>query len=383
MTPVTLLFLALAATLAGLTLARVGLAAAEIRRQSRTRPAPVAENDITVLQPILGGDPALAQCLEHTLREASRARVIWLLDDDDPPGQQAARQALAASGRDDVILLFTPPPPADRNPKIFKLIQGLDQVKTPFVAILDDDTMVPAGTLGRAAALAEPGALVTGLPAYRASGTLWSRLVSGFVNAHSILTYLPAARLGLTRTINGMFSLMRTDDLHARGGFVAIADEITDDYALARLFLSRSGRVIQTCLGLTIVTTVDGPGHYVALMRRWLVFAQLYVRENLSPGLIAVVLLPGLLPLPLLLTGLAAGAGWTAAALAVLTGKALLVRWLARRLGHPPGPFSDLIFEVAAELLLPLHVLAALLNRRHIRWRKRRFVLRGRRIVDG
>ena len=273
MTALTL-FVMLAALFAGSTLARCVLALSEIRRQARLGSA-VTEASVTVLQPILGGDPALARCLERNLRHAGQARFLWVLDDDDAPGLEAARQAMAATGRADVARLVGPPPPPGRNPKCDKLARALDLVETPYVAVLDDDTVLPVGTLGRAAALAEPGVLVTGLPTYDARSTPWSRLLSGFVNASSIPTYLPAARLRLPRTINGMFAVMRTDDLRRRGGFAAIAGEVTDDYALARLFLSQSGRVMQTCLPLTIVTTVAGPRHYVVLMHRWMVFAQL------------------------------------------------------------------------------------------------------------
>ena len=67
--------------------------------------------------------------------------------------------------------------------------------------------------------------------------------------------------------------------------------------------------------------------------------------------------------------------------------EALLLDYERRRAPPPPSlpprPAADLFFEIAGELLVPLHVLTAMLKPRHIRWRNRNFVLKGRRIVDG
>jgi ceramide glucosyltransferase len=377
------LFWSLAVIFGGLTLMRYVLSLIEIHKQNLEAPTAIVETDITVLQPILGGDPALEYCLKSNLFNAPKAHFIWLLDTDDEDGQKAAQQALAASGRKDVMMVISPPPPAGRNPKTYKLSCGLQKTGTTFVAVLDDDTVLPSGALGRAAAWAAHGTLVTGLPTYEGRHNFGSRLVSGFVNANSILTYLPAAGMKLTQTINGMFSLMRTEDIQKRGGFDAFVGEVTDDYALAQLFLSQEGRIKQTSLHLSITTTVESTRHYFALMRRWMVFAKLYLRENISLGIFALVLLPGVLPLPLVLAGLAAGYLTTLAAFFLLGIKALLARDLAHRLKVGPIPLSDLVFQITAELLLPLHMLAASIQPHHIRWRKRSFVLKGRRIVDG
>ncbi|MGO4712091.1 glycosyltransferase [Bradyrhizobium sp. 2TAF24] len=377
-----IVFGVLAVSFVGLDLVRRGLALREIAAQARLT-AVGDETAVTVLQPILGGDPALQGCLEANLRHAPAARFLWLVDDDDAAGQAAARQALAATSHPATTVVIAPRPPAGLNPKSVKLAAGLDHVATAFVAVLDDDTILPPGALGRVAAQAGPGVLVTGLPLYAARATLSSRLVTGFVNASSALTYLPAARLGLARTINGMFSLMRTADLRARGGFARIVHEVTDDYALARLFLDAGGRIVQSSQPVTVITTVQGARHWFALMRRWMVFARLYLRDNLSPGIALLVVLPEFLVLPLLLASLCVSASAVAVAIVLLVAKALATRALVRRLTGRATPLSDIPFEIAAELLLPLHALSASLLPHRIRWRDRAITLEGRRIVDG
>lgn len=379
------IFCGLSLAFTGLTLLRYRYALAEIRAQKVTVSAHMAESDITVLQPILGGDPALAGCLENNLRNAPAAHFVWLIDSDDGAGQEAAQHARAATGRNDIALIIAATPPRGCNPKTYKLAAGMRHVTTAFVAVLDDDTVLNHSALGKAMAKATQGVLVTGLPFYAARKSWLERFVTGFVNGNAVLTYLPAARAGITRTINGMFSVMRTGDLQIYGGFDSFVNEVTDDYALARLFLSRGGCIKQTCIPLSITTTVNGVRHYFALMRRWCVFAGLYLRENISVGMFFLVLLPGLLPLPLVIAGLNAGFFWAFTALLLLAMKAVLIRTLAQHLDSPSPylPLSDIVFEVLSDILLPAHIIAATLRPNQIHWRKHRFVLKGREIIDG
>lgn len=367
-----------------LTLAlRLGLALAQFRRCAADAPLPEDEAGVTVLQAILGGDPRLIDCLTRNLQNAPRARFVWLLDRDDSHGRAAARQAIRASAREDVRELLLEPPPDDVNPKVFKLLAASGLVETPWLAVLDDDTVLPPGTLGRGAALARAGCLVTGLPVYCARRTLWSRLLSGFVNGNALLTYPPMARLGASRTINGMFSLMRRTDLTGRGGFTPLLGEVTDDYALARLFLEQQGRIVQSCLWHPIETTVASGGDYWRLMRRWMVFARIYTLENRDPATLLLIVLPGLLALPLLGLGLALGPLALGLALALLLTKAGAARWLAARCCGVSAPPGDLVHAVVAELLLPVQVVGAFFRPDRVRWRGRVLRLRGSRVVGG
>lgn len=378
---ITTLFIALVTLYAVILALRATLAMGYIRRSAAAPTMPENEAGVTVLQPILGGDPRLAACLAENLRNAPRARFVWLLDEDDANGRAAAAGALRESGRGDVRQLFTGPPPPHLNPKVFKLLRGSEAVATHWLAVLDDDTVLPPGTLGRAMAMAQPDCLVTALPVYRARLTPWSRLVTGFVNGNAVLTYPPMAWLGASRTINGMFVVMRRADLASRDGFAPILAHVTDDYALARLFLDRRGCIVQTCLWHPIETTVTGAGAYFRLMRRWMVFGRIYALENRDPATLLLVVLPGLLPLPLICLGALLGPGALALALVLLALKAGAAWWLTARLCGEAAPRGDLAYMVAADILLPIHMVAALIRPRRIRWRGRELRLRGSRIA--
>ena len=51
---------------------------------------PLAAKQITIVQPILGGDPRLIDMLRQTLRNTpSATQFLWLVDGDDRPGRDA------------------------------------------------------------------------------------------------------------------------------------------------------------------------------------------------------------------------------------------------------------------------------------------------------
>ncbi|NTW41314.1 MAG: glycosyltransferase, partial [Cellulomonadaceae bacterium] len=354
-----------------LTVVRLSLAVSHLRAGERDE-APVAE--VTVLQAIRSGDPLMPAMLAENAASLARAHLVWLVDVDDPAGVEAARgAAAAATGRVDVVL--TPPPGAGVNPKVAKLVIGLG-LCGPLVAVLDDDTVLPPGALGRAVAALGGGDLVTGVPVYREHGGWWSRLVAAFVNGSSVATYPTLARLGDPVTINGMFSVTRRTVLEGLGGFAAIQDRVCDDYELALLFRRAGLRIVQSPVVVAVGTTVAGPRAYLRIMRRWMIFATQVVRADLGLAMALLVLLPSVLPLVALVLAVAshrpAAVGVVVLACLVKAGLTALVRR-----SHPPAPWSlaGLVPEVVADLLTPLHVLGSAVGSRTVAWRDRSVVV--------
>ena len=105
---------------------------------------------------------------------------------------------------------------------VAKLARALPLVETRYLAVLDDDTVLPSGGLARAVSSLVTGGLATGLPIYVNKANGWSRLVSGFVNGSALLTYPAAGMVGAARTINGMFYVAELAQLSRAGGFEAI-----------------------------------------------------------------------------------------------------------------------------------------------------------------
>ena len=368
----------LCAIYALLTAVRAGLSWRYLGRHTPQHAASAGLADVTVLQPILSGDPTLAACLADNLSLTPEARFLWLIDEDDLEARAIA-ETLAPPQRVRVVL--GPPPSNGENPKVAKLARAFPLVETRYLAVLDDDTVLPPGGLARAISSLEAGGLATGLPVYVSRANGWSRLVSGFVNGSALLTYPAASMVGAARTINGMFYVTEVASLARGGGFEAIRSSLTDDYAIASLFRRQGAPLTQTDVLHPISTTVADMGHYFGIMRRWMIFGSRYLRENRSLFSLVLILVPTLLAPVMLAVGLVAGWPCALGALVLLLLKAIDNRSLRQRLGGPAGNALDMAYEAAADLLTPIHIILALISPNRFNWRSRRIRMTDERIT--
>ncbi len=344
-------------------------------------------SELTVLQPILGGDRRLAETLSDAVRFAPQGtHFLWLVDEDDPVGAAAAGESLssldgghAASVR---VVRFGAAPPGV-NPKTYKLRLALEDVSTEYVAVIDDDTTVGADHLLRAlrvlSAKGSDVGLYTGLPSYRASRGPGSNLVAGFVNAMAARTYLPPLQSGPPASINGMFWVARRADLVE---LRAIEEQLCDDLAVAGLFRSAGLTVHQGSMRQVLYTEGLGLFSYAARMHRWFVFAMVLMgKASLRTWLwtLSTSLGPSLLLWWAAITAL--GSLRAAVALAVVLvlrhGALGILLHATRDPSMGSGGAADRLplSSVVAELMVPLHAVHALLWPR-IRWRTRRYRVR-------
>lgn len=354
-------------------------------RQFFRRPIPAPAHDpaatrVSIIQPILSGDPTLAESLDATLRARSAypREWLWLVDADDAEGLRVCRDLIARHpGR--AIHLIPTPPPADgdwRNPKMVKLIAGNAAARGAIVCVLDDDTRLPDGGLERCLPfLDRPGVgLAYGLPYYVSFADPWSSLVAAFVNANSLTTYIPPLALTEPFTINGMFYAVRRETLAAVGGFEGLEGTLADDFAVAQRFRRAGYRLAQTPLRHAISTCVAGPRHYSSLIGRWFVFPRESVLRHVAPRdrliVNALIVAPTALPLAALLAALARP-GRRAAALLAL-GHAVNVAVFAHLdrayLGGATPPRRAALVPLV-QTILPVQVAFALLRPQRIEWR--------------
>lgn len=358
-----------------LSLGGVYAASHGLRLALAWHPSPVAGGpaaSVTVLQPILSGDPALAATLAHGPDQERAARFVWLVDEDDAEGLRIA--AALASNRN-VVVVSGRPPQDGENPKTLKLIRGEALVETETVAVLDDDTMLVPGGLEQLAAQARSvGGLATALPTWgRQPQNASEALVAGFVDGQGASAYLAMARLGRNRTINGMAYAADVASLRQVGGFAAMGHSVTDDWAIAQLFTAHGRPIVQTTVPARVAVTLSGPVEALRLLRRWTVFAHRYVGANLDGAMVGLVLLPAILPFVGLVLAVFAGPLSLGLWLGLLVARAGLNRRFVRRVGG--AGTAPVWAVVAAELVLPLLSLAAALRPGRIRWRSRRMRL--------
>ena len=327
---------------------------------------------VTVMQPILSGDPALESVLAATVEQLQGAAFAWLVDDDDSEAARVVTRLQQRYPQQRITILSFPQVPQGINPKLFKLEQARAQVTTEAILVLDDDTVLSAASLRTMLGELAENSLVTALPWYRAADNLPSRLLAQFVNDNSALTYLPLLPFARPLTLNGMCYLIGREVLDRVGGFASILHHLTDDLALATLLTRKNVRIVQSTAVVRVQTSVPDVRRYVFQMHRWFLFATLLMREKSVRLNLAIFLLQGLHPL--LLWGLLIMACSSLMHTEILL-LVLVVRHLALRVVQcsvaaeiPAHPLLSLL----SELLQPFHLLHALWNRT-IYWRSRRY----------
>lgn len=323
-------------------------------------------DSLTLAQAILSGDPLLESRLAASLAALPQQRFVWLIDEDDA---EARRLALKLR-TERVEVLECPPCPDGMNPKLWKLRRASPLCRTPFFAVLDDDTALSAESAAALVEGAKAHTVATGLPCYQEGDGVAGGLLAQFVNNNSVFTYLGTAALLRPFTLNGMGYVLRSEELERIAHFQPILGELTDDLALATLVLRQGGTIHQSRAPLCVATSVNGLRHYAQLMHRWHVFALLLLKRQRLGARMLIGALHGLPPLIFL--ALVALHDWRALAV-VLAARYAVLRWMhARFFGlrlHRPVP------SVLSELLQPLH-LAHALAVRTIRWRTRRYRVR-------
>jgi len=331
----------------------------------------------TILQPILSGDPALAEVLATNLRALPHCRFLWLLDEDDAVAQATTARLRAAHPDVAIDCLVLPPAPDGHNPKMHKLALATAQVQTPHLLVLDDDTTLPAASLAELLAELDRCDLATGLPCYLDDGRFASRLLAQFVNNNAALTYLPLLNVWPPPSINGMCYALRVEALARMGGFAPLATQLADDLAVATRLRAAGGRIHQSIAPQFVRTSVRDLRHYAQVMHRWFLFALLLLKNQSWALRASILVLHGLPPLLLLgavITAVLAGHIVAVAALAVMLAlRSGLLCTIQRRLsGQPRHAFG---LSLLAELAQPLHAVHALLHRR-IHWRTRHYLVR-------
>ena len=371
------------------------------RREEKGSASESRQTALTLVQPILSGDPHLADTLRAnaTLDTSVAVRWKWLVDDTDLAGRrltdalltELAATAPRARGRIDRIL--TPPAPEGVNPKTYKLRLAWERRTTAeandFFGVLDDDTQLLPGQLEKTAASLDDDprvGLAFGLPYYRSFDTPWSALVSTFVNRNSLWSYLPILSVMPPPTINGMFWLARPEAITALDGFRAVESFVCDDYAVARGVRAAGYGLRQTAVVHPLRTGVADARAYDRLITRWFIFPQVSLlrhepARNIA-GFCALVFLPAFQFLAALVLAAMSGGGWRGYAVVLATQgwrEALQVQLENLHLPGAAGRGWEFwrrrALGWAVDLLMPLQIVRAMCSPRVIEWRGHRLRL--------
>lgn len=356
----------------------------------------INENKYTIVQPILSGDPRLEEDLMANLKNTIDMKFIWLVDKSDKIAIQTAEKILKNKNCSNRIeIYYLDDVPQEVNPKIFKLEQVVDKIKTEYTIILDDDSVIDRKRLDELSIYEKDKTewIATGIPFnYNIKG-FYSKLISAFINSNSIFSYFSLSFLKENKTINGMFYILKTDILKKYSAFENIKYWLCDDLALATYLLSKDVKIIQSTIFCNVRNTVPSFKRYILLMKRWLLFSNVYMKNAFSIKFLFIILLPTLLPTILLFLSFYLGINYLVLTFNLFIGKVALFHII--RLFIYQGVreekiskksdfvvFSpqtkELLYELLSEFLLPFMLIYTLLTPPVILWRNKKI-----RVKDG
>ena len=356
----------------------------------------IDENKYTIVQPILSGDPRLEDDLIANLKNTTDIKFIWLVDKNDKIAIQTVEKILKNKNYSNRIeVYYLDDVPKGVNPKIFKLEQVVNKIKTEYTIILDDDSVIDRKRLDELSIYEKDKTewIATGIPFNYNIRGFYSKLISAFINSNSIFSYFSLSFLKENKTINGMFYILRTDILKKYSAFENIKYWLCDDLALATYLLSKDVKIIQSTIFCNVRNTVPSFKRYILLMKRWLLFSNVYMKNAFSIKFLFIILLPTLLPTVLLFLSFYLGINYLVIVLNLFIVKVALFyiirlfiyQGVREEKTSKKSDFivfspqtKELLYELLSEFLLPLMLIYTLLTPPVILWRNKKI-----RVKDG
>lgn len=352
----------------------------------------INESNYTAVQPILSGDTRLEEDLTANLKNTEDMKFIWLVDKSDSTAIKTVEKILKNENYSDRVEVYElDNVPQEVNPKIFKLAQIVDKIKTEYTVILDDDSVIDRKRLDELSIYEKDKSewIATGIPFNNNISGFYSKLISAFINSNSIFSYFSMSFLKENRTINGMFYILRTDILKKYNAFEEIKYWLCDDLALATYLLSKKVKIIQSTIFCNVRNTVPDFRKYVLLMKRWLLFGNVYMKNAFSIKFLFMILLPTISPTMLLFLSFYLGISYLLTVFCLFISKVVLfyvIRLSIYRVkredkGKKSGktPFMtfslhiiQLLYELISEFMLPFMLLYTLFTPPVIIWRNKK-----------
>jgi len=336
----------------------------------RTATAPTTP-PISILKPLCGMEPGLYNNLRSfCTQDYPEFQIIFGSQSADDPALDVARTLQSEFPHVDIRIVCDHQIQCG-NFKVANLMQMEPCVAFEHLVISDSDIRVGNDYLRHLAGeLAQPDTgvvtcLYRGLPA----STIWSRLGALHINEWFLPSVLTGRLLGLNDFGFGATLALRRQALERIGGFKALANQLADDYMLAKL-LREYG--LKTVLSDYLVETTVHEPSFAALWQhelRWMRTVRM-----LQPAGHAFSCITHTLPATLIAAGLAHTHPWAW----IMPATAILIRLIMHRMSiykSEPSPWLDLLLLPIRDLLTFIVWVGSYASR-HVHWRGRRFAVR-------
>lgn len=291
--------------LAGLSLAGTlytVLAGVTLHRfYTRPPPAGTRREGVTLIKPLHGAEPRLADNLAGfaTQHHAGPVQMLCGVQRAGDPAI-AVVEALKARFPAVRIDLVVDATPHGANPKIANLINLEPHIAHDVVVLSDSDIAVGPDYLASVlAALDRPGTgAVTLAYGGRGDAGFWSRIAASGLSWQFLPGAVFGARLGLARPCMGSTIALRRETLARIGGMRAFADVLADDFAIGEA-VAALGLSVDVAPALVIHGSAEAdPGALWRHELRWGATVRALVPVSYALGVIAMPLPLALLAMP-------------------------------------------------------------------------------------
>ncbi|HEX3973804.1 MAG TPA: bacteriohopanetetrol glucosamine biosynthesis glycosyltransferase HpnI [Stellaceae bacterium] len=323
---------------------------------------------VTIMKPLRGEDPALAENLRSFLRQDYPVfQLVCGVAEVSDPAAVVVRQLIDEFAQADITLVVDPTQ-RGTNLKVANLRNMLPAVKHDLLVLADSDMRVPPDYLAAVTApLVEDGTtgLVTCLYRAISAGGLWSDLAGLHINHGFLPQAVVGEALGQGAGCFGATMAFSRATLAAVGGFEALADMLADDHALGQA-VRKLGK--QVTLSPCVVDDIVAEDSFLGLFRhelRWARTIRLVAAAGFAGSVVTY-------PVPLALLALCVGGAPIPAAVMLvlaLLGRGYSVWRIDRSLRLKAAP----LWLLPARDLLSFGVFIASFFGRSVAWRDRRF----------
>jgi len=332
-------------------------------------------DEFSVIQPIVSGDCNLEQSLRTNVKNGGNANFIWIVDETDQEAGRIVKKIKEETGKA-IKIITAKDIPNEKNEKVYKQKLALPYAREFFIAA-DDDVILSFDQLYKLKdKLSRQDCVITGLPYYRMGYDFFTNLVVGFVNGNTLLTYLVIAGLGAVGSLNGMFYMAKKDTFIHLNIFEKIEDKLSDEYEIAKILRNKNIQIIQSTCPCSVGTTIENFSHYMNLMRRWMVFANIYMAEKLQFSTLLTIVVPTALPLLIFIHTLIIR---NFRILPIILGIQMLIAFLnyyqRRKYFKIKEPLKIILFEILSAYLQPLHYINSLIKPGMVIWRNNKVMI--------
>ena len=263
----------------------------KVKEKSIKKENRLSLKEVTIFQPVLSGDSYLKEKLSVIYNTIKEAELIWAVDEDDREAERIISEITGNNPKKNLHVIKCERAPFYENPKVYKIIQT-EKLWRKYVVILDDDTVVNTEELENIDKKLLETSIVTGIPYYLKAGNIWGDMVRAYVNSNSVYNYFTSAFLGGNRTVNGMFYIFKSEKVISLKLYQKIRQKLCDDYEFAKTAAENGIKVYQSVIPCKLNTEIKDLKTFLRLMRRWHVFANHYIKENLNMGIFVFSIIP-------------------------------------------------------------------------------------------